>query len=273
MSKLIAVDLDLTLLTDDLRVDDYTIDVLRQCKAKGYKIAINTIRSLTRSIPVAKIIEADYINCFSGNYIAECDYSHGFNLRELYCQGIDKDRIRDLVTDLETVDGVQLLSIEGSENSIASTDAHLEGNAEYDKFKSASVLKSKDEILELDAFKMIFSMPNSRDEKTTNRIKEIATKFGLMASFSREAWFFRIMPKISEKWYGLEKVAKYAGVTSDKIICFGDDVTDQMSLENSGMGVKMSNSVESILKDELIKYITLSNNESGVAKFLEDNVL
>ena len=52
---------------------------------------------------------------------------------------------------------------------------------------------------------------------------------------------------------------------------FGDDFGDQEMIEKAKIGVAMKNSQPVVL--EHAKYVTLSNEEDGVAHFIEDNLL
>ena len=57
----------------------------------------------------------------------------------------------------------------------------------------------------------------------------------------------------------------------EKIISFGDDFNDIGMLKLCGKGIAVSNAILEIKK--IADEITLSNNEDGVAKYLEKNLL
>lgn len=70
------------------------------------------------------------------------------------------------------------------------------------------------------------------------------------------------------KAIGLQKIANYYSIAPDQIIAFGDEDNDLEMLEYAGVGVAMANAINE-LKD-VAKYTTLSNEEDGIAVFLEE---
>lgn len=60
-----------TLLNDKNKISDYSIKVLEECMNRGAKIILNTSKSCIEILDYAKKINANYISCFSGNYVAD----------------------------------------------------------------------------------------------------------------------------------------------------------------------------------------------------------
>lgn len=61
-------------------------------------------------------------------------------------------------------------------------------------------------------------------------------------------------------------------ILPENIVSFGDGQNDRSIIEYAGVGVAMSNAVPEIL--ELADEVTTSNNEDGIADFLDKlNVL
>ena len=79
------------------------------------------------------------------------------------------------------------------------------------------------------------------------------------------------MPKGLSKGASLLEIAKYYGIDQADIIAFGDELNDETMIEVAGTGVAMGNAVEKI--KEIADYITLSNDEDGIADYLEKFVL
>ena len=77
---LIVLDLDGTLLDDNNRISDFDKLVLKKCKEKGCKIALNTSRNYIRTIPYKEENDADFTICFNGNYVIsdKIIYKNGF---------------------------------------------------------------------------------------------------------------------------------------------------------------------------------------------------
>lgn len=239
---MLVFDLDGTLLNDDKRITDYTIKVLKECKKQGCKIVINTARSLRRTIKYADIIEADYIVCFSGNYVCDrngntiSDKSISFNVAK---------KIKDILNNnyvCEYFDFSVTNNKDFVERFDSSYDTELIDNLSAYKF---IVKLSKDNLMDL---------------KNSNIYKKIL----LEATCDN---IYRIYPSGTDKWNGILSILKYEKKTY-KIISFGDDLSDYKMLKESYIGVRMGNSINGL--ELATKFKTSSNNKNGVASFLID---
>ena len=76
-------------------------------------------------------------------------------------------------------------------------------------------------------------------------------------------FYLEFLNKNCDKWIGIEKIAEHLGIIKDEIMCIGDADNDLGMISNCGFGVAMENAFESVKK--YAKFITKSNNESGVA--------
>ncbi len=72
------------------------------------------------------------------------------------------------------------------------------------------------------------------------------------------------------KWEGILHVARRHGILPEQIIAIGDDINDLPMLKNAGLGVAMGNAKPEAIavSDKVIK----SNAEDGLAEFLEELV-
>ena len=67
------------------------------------------------------------------------------------------------------------------------------------------------------------------------------------------------------------ELGKLLGIPREEIMAFGDGNNDLKMLKEVGTGVAMENAIPSV--KEAADYVTLSNDEEGVAKFIEKYVL
>ena len=63
------------------------------------------------------------------------------------------------------------------------------------------------------------------------------------------------------------ELAKQLGMDNSQVMSFGDSYNDIEMITESGIGIAMGNACESL--KEVADYITLSNDEDGVAVILE----
>ena len=80
-----------------------------------------------------------------------------------------------------------------------------------------------------------------------------------------------VSPKNIDKGVSLKKLGNKLKINTEEMIFFGDGPNDLEVIKLVGCGVAMSNAID-IIKSEA-KYITLSNNQDGIAVFLEKNLL
>lgn len=73
------------------------------------------------------------------------------------------------------------------------------------------------------------------------------------------------------KGTGLIRLGKYLGIRREEIMAFGDGDNDIEMLREAGFGVAMANGVQEV--KDAADYVTLSNEEEGVAAAIEKFVL
>ncbi|MBA4688438.1 MAG: HAD family phosphatase [Candidatus Galacturonibacter soehngenii] len=107
--------------------------------------------------------------------------------------------------------------------------------------------------------------------KDTNKISELREKLSLNSNLSVSASFhtnIEITDKRADKGIALEQYAKEHGIKMEEVMCFGDSLNDYSMLKREfGYTVAMENAIEPI--KEVAKFHTLTNDESGVAKFIQ----
>ncbi len=85
----------------------------------------------------------------------------------------------------------------------------------------------------------------------------------------------RILKKFSKanatKEAAISYLAKYLQISCEKMIAFGDDFSDMGMLQMCGTGVAMGNAIPEV--KEIADAVTKSNNEDGVAYYLEQKLL
>lgn len=65
------------------------------------------------------------------------------------------------------------------------------------------------------------------------------------------------------KWKAIEKLAKKLNIKQDEIMCIGDNVNDIEMIKNAGLGVVMAESSKQVT--DIADFVTKGNNEDGVA--------
>lgn len=88
---------------------------------------------------------------------------------------------------------------------------------------------------------------------------------------SIEYFYTEITNENTDKWNALEFLIQKMGIDKEEVIAIGDNINDKTMIENAGLGVAMANSAPYIQK--MADIVTESNNEDGVAKVIEKYIL
>ena len=76
------------------------------------------------------------------------------------------------------------------------------------------------------------------------------------------------MPQHVDKANSLSKLLEHEGITKEQLIACGDGYNDISMIRYAGLGVAMANAKEEVKKEA--DYITLSNDEDGVLRVIEE---
>ena len=245
--KLIVTDLDRTLLRTDKTISAYSTDVLLRCQRQGTRIAFATARpkrsvlEFIETIPVDALILNNGASAYAGEKL-------------LHYSGIEskvKDALllamnRDFpdVTIAAEIDDVFYTNFE-HRNSIRSDFTNLPDKC---------------------AEKIIVAISSSNDlEKISAYLPE-----DLYIEVSDERLGY-IMNRDTSKWKAVRKTASYFGIPLTEVAVFGDDFNDLEMIRKSGTGVAVANAVDDV--KAAADCICDTNDNDGVAKWLEENVL
>ena len=106
------------------------------------------------------------------------------------------------------------------------------------------------------------------EEMAEKHEKSLAKIFeGKLSVYRSAPYFIEVVPQGIDKAASIEKLINYLGIDQKDTIACGDGYNDLSMIKYAGVGVAMSNAVDVI--KENADYITLSNNDDGIAKVIE----
>lgn len=82
-----------------------------------------------------------------------------------------------------------------------------------------------------------------------------------------EYYYTEISSKDVDKWCAIEFLMEKLNLKREEVIAMGDNVNDKKMIEQAGLGIAMGQSMPEL--KEMADYVTSSNTEEGVAKALE----
>ena len=269
--KLVCIDLDGTLLTDEKTITKENIETIRKASSLGINICIATGR-------IYKFV--DHIKETLGNKIKVIASNGGIILKEdevlsfrtlsyeeiLRLKNLTKDYNVDIYLNTEN----EIIS----EKSIPNTYSYKAiNNGLEDRYKVNIVENYPFENLKYDKkHKIVKAICINKDDlnevKKVRQLLEETNKFEIS---SAEHHYCEINSKGVSKGKAVEELAKDLKIDIKEVMCIGDGGNDIEMLKISGISIAMQNGMEDV--KSLANYITEDNNNSGVAKAIERFIL
>lgn len=266
--KLIATDIDGTLVKDNKEISEYTINTLKKAHANGVHIVLCTGR------PVSGV----------QNYLTQLgltsanDYVITYNGAQVQKVGNNEVLISNTLdyTDFLTLDNLShQLNIHGQailpSSDMYVTTPDISYYSVLDSFYTKMPLHYRLQNEIPHTFKpakyMWADEPHILQRATTGLSPAIKNKYYTVRS---EKWFFEFMHPDATKGNATLKLAKMLGIDVSEILTAGDQEND-LTLIKTGLGVAMGNAIPKIKSSA--QYITDDNNHDGLAKAIEKFVL
>ncbi|MBQ0139813.1 MAG: HAD family phosphatase [Kurthia sp.] len=239
--KLVAIDMDGTLLNDEHQLTAKTLDVLKQTIAKGVMIVLATGRGIhnVRLVPEAIALNQPVVAA---------------NGADIYYQPTDSGE----KSYLHAQSVKQLLSIieELSIPFWGFTDNGVFENRHLTDDEMARCLKigvqTQDETLLQQFYAQVKDLENLEITQSAKTNYEINYE-----GISKAA--------------GIQKLCDYHDISMEEVMCLGDSLNDLKLFQVAGFPVAVANAIDEL--KEIAKAETLSNNEDGVAVAIERYVL
>lgn len=267
MYKLIALDMDGTLLNKEKKITKRTKEALAMAREKGVKVVIATgrpIAGLSKYINELDLMHDDeYVLSYNGCLVQEIKGEK--IIHEVGLTGRDLHYIYDLSINL----GVNIHAFSAEKGLITpklSKYTSLEGelnNIEVN-IVDFSKISENENIVKI----MLIDEEKVLDEAIKNIPKEIYEKYNIVKS---APFFLEIMNKEGNKGVGLKALAEHLNISKEEIIAVGDAGNDKEMIEFAGLGVAMENAIEEI--KNIANFITENNNNDGIAKIVDDFII
>ena len=262
--KLVAVDMDGTLLTPDLEISKQTIETINKVIEKGVIFTLSTGRMYLAAMPFADMLKLDVPIITCNGALIKCSKTGKIYDEKI----IDKELSREIIKYCE--EAGLALSIYREDNIYIKENSENVGiHAKLDHVKP-EVVEDFYELLDGPIIKIMFnSSEKYKLKQHTEKLHELY-KEKLNFYFSLP-YFVEIVHKEANKRNALESLAVKFNIKREEIIAIGDNFNDMDMIEYAGLGVAMGNAPD-YLKDAA-EFVTHSNDEDGVRHVLERFIL
>ncbi|WP_035292111.1 sugar-phosphatase [Clostridium sp. KNHs214] len=266
MFKLLAIDLDGTLLKNDKTISKVTYEAIQRARKKGVKVVLATgrpIKGISRYIEKLDLLDEDDCSvAFNG---AAVQFNKTGKL--IYEQNMEIEDIKYLYK-LSKGLGVNIHALTPNECITPKISEYSLLEAEINKIP----LKVVDfDNLDPDTNIVKIMMIDKEEilSKTVEQLpEEVYEKYSVLRS---EPYFLEFLNKEVNKEQGVKKLAEGFGIKKEEVICIGDAGNDIHMIQYAGLGVAMENAMVEVKR--IADYITLTNEEDGVAHIIEKFIL
>jgi Cof subfamily protein (haloacid dehalogenase superfamily) len=262
--KLVAIDMDGTLLTPKLDISKETVETVRKVIEKGVVITLSTGRMYPAALPFAKMLQLDVPIITCNGAMTKCSITG-----KVYdVKSIESKYSLEILKYCQD-EGLSVSIYDDDEIFIGKNSENMEIHEEIDAAKP-KVVDDLSSTLNGTVIKIMF---NSRDkyklEYHTRKLYEMY-KDKLNFYFSLP-YFVEIVNKEANKRNALESLSTNMKIGHNEIIAIGDNFNDLDMIQYAGLGVVMGNAPQ-YMKDEA-DFITRSNDDDGVRYVLEKFIL
>ena len=257
--KLIFIDSDGTLKKNDSTISGKVKKAIQENKKIGNKIIICTARPRYQTLEVMKEAGADSIIISSNG--AEVYDSNDNKI--IFNSFIDKDLVIKLVEYAYSKDVRIILAMDDYD--------YVTKEARNPNQRLLSNINYKEELGECNIKQCMFIDKKSeeiykiKDLLSTDNRLHIVDEINENSSYE-EKWF-SIANSNCSKGNAIMALSKYLNIPIENTIAIGNDKNDVSMFEVAGLSVAVANASDDIKSK--VDHVTLSNDEDGVATFLE----
>ena len=259
--KLIAADLDGTLMGEDAIISPKVKDAVRRAAEKGVRFTIATGRSFDSTFSFAQELGINTpLICYQGGLIKD-----PWSGQVIYEQSVPLPLAQEVIC---------FTRQRGLHLNVYTDDGHAyvesitpEANY-YSRIAKAAVYPVGDILAFLKRKPMKFIIVLCDDRATEPLIAELSGLFNGRIRFVRSySRFVEGIPQGVSKGHALARLADYLGLSVGETIGIGDNDNDLELVKRAGLGVAMGNA--SLSLKAAADYIAPPVDEAGVAEVIE----
>ena len=267
--KMMAFDLDDTLLNHELKITPKTLEALQNAAGRGIYIVLCSGRMEYGILPHVRTL--DIAGMEAGRYIIAMNGSSIFDLhsrQQVFSRKVPEEVLLEIYREAQA---------RGLPAQVYFPDIiYANVDDEWTRLDAKLCGVKLEAVEDFEGFmkgghaKMLVP---GEPEILKSFEKELKSKFSDRAEiFTSKPFFLEIMPKNAGKGQALAELANRLGISLENVMCFGDSYNDESMMRTAALSVCMSNGKEDL--KEICRYVTrFDNNNDGIADFLNSWVL
>lgn len=263
--KLVAIDLDDTLLDSGLKIADNCLQAISQVQQKGILVTLATGRMYPSALPYARQLQVDVpLITYQGALV-----KNSLSKEILYFHPLPAQPATEIIHFFRQA-GVHYHSY--LEDQICMESLTPEGRY-YESISGIKPVLVNDLLNICSSGKAMKIMGITKDEKLLrNMEQELKDRYGNSLNITRSKPFFlEVMAREANKADALRVVAAHYQIERNQVMAIGDSYNDIEMIAWAGVGVAMGNAWEAV--KAAADFVTCSNDEEGVAEALRKYIL
>ena len=269
--RLLAVDIDGTLLNPQFQISPADLAALRRANQQGVEVILVTGRRHAFAMPIAKQLGFDLHLISSNGAVTRSMQGKTFHRDMLpaatcrkLCAAMKDFRGNTVLTfDKETRGAIVL---EHMDELNASIQKWLEKNSEFIEF----VIPVEDALTN-DPVQVMFCGPIERMQRALRTLSSSGLNDDITVLrteyLARDLSMIDVLNRDCSKGHALERWAKFRGIPREQVMAIGDNHNDVEMLAFAGAPFIMGNAVEELRSNGW--RVTLPNDQNGVAAAVE----
>ncbi|OTN77336.1 hypothetical protein A5886_002436 [Enterococcus sp. 8G7_MSG3316] len=266
--KLIAIDIDGTLLNDDRKITPAVYKALKAAEAQGVRIVLCTGRPLTGVQDLLTELDLftdnDFVITYNGSLVQKTK-----NQEIISEFGLSQEDYLFVEMTARQL-GVHL-HVE-TQDTMYTANRDISPYTVYEAFLVNMPLKYRtpeEMTADLNIIKMMMiDDPALLDSVIPDLPAALTDQYNVVKS---APFFLEVLNKKAHKGAAVKKLAEHLGINQSEVMAIGDNENDLTMVEYAGIGVAMGNATDNVRN--MADVITATNEEDGVAKVINEYVL
>lgn len=264
--KMIVLDMDDTLLTDDHIISEATKTALMLAQEKGIKVVLASGRPTYAMLDAAKELRlaeyGSFILSFNGAKITNCQTNE-----ELFSSTLSPETVHQLF-DLSQRENIWIHTYMNDEIITQENNPFTEIEGKLTGLPIKTVADFK-QTVSTPVVKVLMVKEETYLKEVEARLqKELANDLSVMRS---KPYFLEFTELGVTKGTSLAILIEKLGISREEVIAIGDSYNDVAMIEFAGLGVAMGNAPDDV--KQLADYVTDTNNNDGIAKVIDTFIL
>ena len=285
MIKLLAIDLDGTLLNSSGRIPDENRKAIRLAEQAGVLVTIATGRRFRDARPIGQELELNApLITHNGALLKYAD-----SLKTVNVDLLSSDTCLEILRVGKEYGGDALVSVDPHKLGTLLYECVSKDNEPLHRYlnwsKTLHGTEAEQAVMRVDGLEseitghevihISFSGPCAAMADMAGYLEsELGDTVTILNTIypRRNFTLIDILPPHASKGSGVRKLAEIESIEADQVMAIGDNFNDIEMLEFAGTPVIMGNAEPSLIEREEF-YTTLSNDECGVAAAIKDLIL